>query len=378
MPEDESEARSSSGDIGPVMFFGTYNESFHPRVRVLREGLEDHGAAVTVLNEPLDIGTAQRIEMLRNPVRVVRVGLGVLRRWFDLVRKARRVEVQPAVVIVGYLGHFDVLLARVLFRRATVVLDHMVGLADTANDRRLDGSRLLVGILGLVDRLALRAADLVIFDTPAQRAHLGAEVDSGLVVPVGAPRALFETIRRPREPDAPLRVLFFGLFTPLQGAATIGAAIGLLRDEPGVRFTMVGEGQDHSAAAAAAESNPNVEWIKWLASDELPALIARCDVCLGIFGTTPKALRVVPNKVYQGLATGAAILTSDTESQRSVIGDAAHYVAPGDPVALAEALRNFHDDPQMLTDLQRKALERGAAAFTPLGATRPLVDRLRN
>ena len=43
---------------------------------------------------------------------------------------------------------------------------------------------------------------------------------------------------------------------------------------------------------------------------DLPALVAGHDVCLGIFGTGDKALRVVPNKVFQGAAAGCAIVTS--------------------------------------------------------------------
>ena len=47
----------------------------------------------------------------------------------------------PDVVLVGYLGHFDVHLARLLFRGVPVVLDHLVGASDTARDRRLEAAR---------------------------------------------------------------------------------------------------------------------------------------------------------------------------------------------------------------------------------------------
>ena len=73
----------------------------------------------------------------------------------------------------------------------------------------------------------------------------------------------------------------------------------------------------------------------------LPALVAGHDVCLGIFGTGDKALRVVPNKVFQGAAAGCAIVTSDTAPQRRALGDAAVLVPPGDPEALAAALRGW-------------------------------------
>lgn len=366
-----------AGELGEVLFFGTYDERLHPRIQVLREGVAAHGGAVTVLNEPLGIGTAQRIEMLRSPARFARFAVVMARRWLRLVRRARRLPRRPDVVIVGYLGHFDVRLARLCFRRSTIVVDHLVGLSDTARDRRLDGRRLVTRLLEAADRQAMAAADVVVFDTAEHRDHLGADAPCGIVVPVGAPAQYFvagDARSRPR--GDVLSVLFFGLFTPLQGATTIGRAISLLHDEPGVQFTIVGDGQDRAAAHEAAELNRNVTWVPWVEPDEVPALVSRHDVCLGIFGTTPKALRVVPNKVYQGLAAGAAIVTSDTPSQRRVLGSAAVYVPAGDADALAAALRDLRRDTARLERLQEDARERARRSFTPQAVTRELAGLL--
>jgi len=63
---------------------------------------------------------------------------------------------------------------------------------------------------------------------------------------------------------------------------------------------------------------------------ELPALVASHDVCLGIFGTGDKALRVFQQGV-PGSRRRCAVITSDTPPQRRVLGDAAVLVPPGDP-----------------------------------------------
>lgn len=358
-----------------VLFFGTFDETLHPRVRVLREGLAAHGATVQVLNRPLDVGTAQRVEMLRRPLRLLRFVAAVLRRWVGLVLAARRLPSTPDVVVVGYLGHLDVHLARMLFRRSTIVLDHLVGLYDTAKDRRLLGR--VDPFLERIDRWALGTADIVVFDTDEQLGHLGGEPDGSVVVPVGAPEAFFVDGRPDHADGEALRVLFFGLFTPLQGAETIGDAIRRLAGEPGIRFTIVGKGQDHAAAAAAAAVNPHIDWIDWITPEQLPAVVASHDVCLGIFGTTPKALRVVPNKVYQGLAAGTVVVTSDTAAQRRVLGDAAVYVPPGDPGQLAKALELLAERPELRAELRCRARERAEADFTPAAVVRPLIARLR-
>lgn len=357
-----------------VLFFGTFDETLHPRVRVLREGLAAHGATVRLLNRPLDVGTAQRVEMLRRPLRLVQFVLAVLGRWAGLILAARRLPSTPDVVVVGYLGHLDVHLARMLFRRSTIVLDHLVGLYDTAKDRRLQGR--VDPFLERIDRWALGSADIVVFDTEEQLDHLGGEPPRSVVVPVGAPDAFF--VDCPDHVNGEmLRVLFFGLFTPLQGAETIGEAIRRLAVESSIRFTIVGTGQDHAAAATAAAVNPNIDWIDWIPPEQLPAVVASHDVCLGIFGTTPKALRVVPNKVYQGLAAGAVVVTSDTEAQRRVLGDAAVYVTPGDPDELAKTLELLAERAELRAELRSRARERAEADFTPAAVVEPLIARLR-
>ncbi|HJQ43015.1 MAG TPA: glycosyltransferase, partial [Jatrophihabitantaceae bacterium] len=126
-----------------------------------------------------------------------------------------------------------------------------------------------------------------------------------------------------------------------------------------------------------AAANPHVIWLDWVDSDELPALVAGHDVCLGIFGTTPKASRVVPNKVYQGAAAGCAIVTSDTPPQRRTLGDGAVFVPAGDDAALAAALTSLASDSPRLAALRSAARARALERFTASAIVEPLLARLR-
>ena len=49
-----------------VLFFGTYDASRHPRVRVLQEGFADHGDEVLECVEPLNLNTAARVRALNS------------------------------------------------------------------------------------------------------------------------------------------------------------------------------------------------------------------------------------------------------------------------------------------------------------------------
>ncbi len=374
-----------------VLLFGTYDASMHPRVATIAEGLRARGADVAECNAPLGLDTAARVDMLAHPWRAPALLARLAQRWATLTVAARRMPA-PDVVVVGYLGHFDVLLARLLFRRVPVVLDHLVGASDTGRDRRLDGGPRQI-VLRLIDSAALRAAGIVVVDTDEHLAALPPRYRSrAVVIPVGAPAAWYEAAgpipggqpaassagtdpATAGDPPGPLRVVFYGLYTPLQGTPVIGAALSKIAGA-GIEVTMVGGGQDAAQARAAAAANPAVRWLDWVPAADLPALVAGHDVCLGIFGTGDKALRVVPNKVFQGAAAGCAIVTSDTAPQRRALGDAAVLVPPGDPGALAAALLRLADDRADLARLRHQAHTLARQGFAPDQIVAPLAAKL--
>lgn len=373
--------------------FGTYDVRSHPRVGVLIEGLRASGDEVVEVNVPLGLSTAGRVAMMRQPWRLPVLAAKLARCWTLLAVRARRARRAAPVdaVLVGYLGHFDVRLARLLFpraqlrpldraaqtpgrpggpsARARIVLDHLVSASGVAQDRGLAGSGgLKARLMRWIDSGALRRADVVVVDTPEHAATLPAWASGKAVVaPVGATEEWFAqgAARSSRETGGPLKVIFVGLFTPLHGTQVLGAALAALAADDQVEVTMVGTGQDHAACRAAATANPHVTWIDWVPGERLPGLVRAHDVSLGIFGTTDKALKVVPTKVYQGAAAGRAIVTSDTAPQRAALADAALFIPPGDADALAAALRRLAEDRVELEQYQRAARER-AGRFRPV------------
>ena len=337
---------------------------------MLEQGLRSHGIEAVRCNEPWSASTQERVAALHRPVLAAKLVLRLLRSWIRLVRAARRTG-PVDVVLVGYLGVLDVHLARWCWPRAMLVLDHLAPVGGTVSDRA--GGRLAGTVGRLLDRWATRRADLVVVDTDE---HAGAITQARVVVvPVGAPDEWFQVSSAPS--DGPLRVVFFGLHTPLQGTPTIGRALRLALDAGAdLRVTMIGSGQDLGRCRAELTGRSEVTWAAWVASEDLPAMVAGQHLCLGIFGTTAKARRVVPNKVFQGAAAGCALVTSDTPPQRRALGDGAVYVRPGSAEELADQLERLAGDRSRVAELRERMRAVADREFRPAAVVAPLLPYL--
>jgi glycosyltransferase involved in cell wall biosynthesis len=347
-----------------IVTFGTYDARIHPRAAVLVDGLEGGGFEIHEINAPLGLGTADRVGILQNPRRLPLLVGRIVSRWATLLRRSLRVG-RPDAVLVPYMGHFDVLLARLRWPRTTIVLDYLVSAAGTARDRgERAGPKLLV--LRFLDSLATRTADVVVVDTEESATRLPARTRRRtVVVPVGATQGWYDArlTANPTATNGPLRVVFFGSFTPLQGTATIARAIARI-DEGLLAVTMVGGGQDQAEVRRILGDRADLTWHEWVPVEQLAHLVAGHDVCLGIFGASDKAVTVVPTKIYQGAAAGCAIVTSDTPPQRRLLEGAAVLVLPADDAALADALRALAADRTEVRRLRAAAADR-ARSFTP-------------
>jgi glycosyltransferase involved in cell wall biosynthesis len=265
----------------------------------------------------------------------------------------------PDLYLVSYPGWLDVPVVRLVawIRRRPLVFDPFISLYDTmVLDRKLFTERSVSGRLALFfDRVSLRLADAVMADTePHLRYYdsLSPGVrEKGCVLPLGSVDEIF----RPRddvEPD-PTLVVFHGTFVPLQGLATIVEAARLLEDE-GIRFLIIGDGQDRPVLERLVDEHglTNVNLIGLVPLDDIPRLVASGAICLGIFGSSDKANRVAPHKLYECLAVGRPVITRASEAVGSLFQEGEVVaVPPADPEALANAIRDLVTDPLRRTQI---------------------------
>jgi glycosyltransferase involved in cell wall biosynthesis len=267
--------------------------------------------------------------------------------------------------------------ARRLARRKPLVFNPLVSLADTlVSDRgRFAAGSLPARVLTRIDRRALRLADLVVADTDAHAdflAELGGIPRARVATAfVGAEERLFRPAWRPPERFS---ALFVGKLIPLHGLETILAAAELA---PEVPFRIAGSGQLDDVLERRP---PNVAWDRWIEYERLPDAYWEAGCALGIFGTSAKAQRVIPNKAFQALASGTPLVTADTPAARELLadGESALLVPPGDPVALAAALRRLATDRQLALRLSAggRAVYETHASEDVLGARwRSLIEQ---
>jgi glycosyltransferase involved in cell wall biosynthesis len=250
------------------------------------------------------------------------------------------------------------------------VFNALVSLSDTlvADRERFRPGSLAARALAALDRRALRAADLVVADTRANGDFLadlaGIPRERVAVCLVGAEERLFSPGWDPREPP-----LFVGKLIPLHGVETILAAG---REAPDLQLRVAGSGQLEGLLAARS---PNVEWIRWIPYEQLPDRLRAAACALGVFGTSAKAARVIPNKVFQALACGVPIVTGDTRAARELLveGESALLVPPGDPGSLARAVRRLVEEPEVA----RRLGDGGLRAYTAHASEHVLGHRWR-
>jgi glycosyltransferase involved in cell wall biosynthesis len=345
-----------------VLYFGTYERDY-PRNAQVISCLRRAGVEVSERHVPVWEGRQENWS----------AGAGAAAR---LARAEIRLLARPHkefdALIVGYPGHFDLPAARRAARGQPVVFNPLVSLSDTfvADRARFRRGSLAARALEAIDRRALRAADLVVADTRANADHLaslaGLPPERVEVAFVGAEERVFGPGWAPVDS---FTILFVGKLIPLHGLETVLAAA---RAAPELRFRLVGSGQLEDLMRDRPD---NVEWIPWIEYERLPDELHHAGCALGIFGTSAKAQRVIPNKAFQALACGAPLVTGDTPAARELLadGESALLVPPGDPDALAAALRRLASDPE----LARRIAGGGRAAYERHASEEVLGTRWR-
>ncbi|MBC2696063.1 MAG: glycosyltransferase family 4 protein [Desulfobacteraceae bacterium] len=272
---------------------------------------------------------------------------------------------QYDVMFVGYFGHLDMFFAKLFsiltFRRKKIIFDAFISLYDTmVSDRKmLKEHSFFSKIVFWLDKLSCRLADTVILDTNAhidffhktfnvtkeKMVRIFASADTDVFYP-----------RQVKKDNNVFNVLFMGKYTPLHGIKYIVEAVETLRENKDIKFTFIGKGQLYPEIRQMVKGKKldNIEFIEWVEYEKLPDYIARADVCLGIFGNSDKAARVIPNKVFQTMGMGICVLTMESQGIKELLvnGENAVLCNMANPKSITESIKLLKSNSDFLNTLR--------------------------
>lgn len=269
-------------------------------------------------------------------------------RYFISIFRFFKWKRECDVILVGFFGQFLVPIVR-LFTRKKIIFDTFLSAYQTlAFDRKvIDPNGLAAAIIRSVEKLSCQIADACLLDTEQHidyfineyhldrnkfhRSFLGAEIPEVIAAPVS-------------KTNGPI-VHFHGEFQALHGVKYI---IEAARHLPETKFRMIGSGRELEECIIYCKTlkAENVEFIPMVPFEIVKSYIKEATICLGIFGETEKAQLVIPIKVYEALAMGKPVITSNTPAIRELLThrEDVFLCNPADSDDLAQAIRTLLTD----------------------------------
>lgn len=352
-----------------VCYFGTYR-AHYARNRLMIERLRRRGVEVVECHAQLWHGIEDRVQAVKGGWLNPAFWWRVLRAYWLLLRRYRHVG-EYDVLIVGYPGHFDVFLARLLtrMRRKPLVWDVLMSIYLIAVERKLDQwsrtSRATLGVIRRLERIACRLPDLLLLDTPEYVSWFhsthGIAPERFKTVPLGADDRLFSLEAGQEhgagDDDGIFRAVYYGAFVPSHGTEYIIEAARLLADDDTIRFDLIGKGGERGQVIELAQSYglSNVTFPGFVDDSELIRRLRRADVCLASFGTTPHSLITIHNKVFEVLAMARPLIIGDAPALRRFLEHGRHiYLCQREHAqSLTAAIRALREDPELCATLSQ-------------------------
>ena len=237
-----------------------------------------------------------------------------------------------------------------------------------------------------IDKWAFRFSDLILADTQAHKDYYCQDYrlspEKVEVLPVGFDSDLFRPDEQDRNRDS-FTILFFSSFLPLHGADVIIQAASILeRMDQDIHFRIIGSGQTFPSVQKLAKEHDlkNIQFIPWIPQRDLPGWIASSDICLGIFGKTEKAKRVVPHKIFQSMAMGKPVITLRTPAVEEFFIHEKHiYLCEAsNPDQLAEMILVLKQDNQLREKIALAGCQEVWERYSPSAIGRRFLKIIRD
>jgi glycosyltransferase involved in cell wall biosynthesis len=143
--------------------------------------------------------------------------------------------------------------------------------------------------------------------------------------------------------------MYVGAHGTYSSLGTVLDAAERLRSQPSIRFVLVGGGDQKPSlqAEAARRDLQNVVFIDPVPKQDVPAWLARADVCLLPYQDRELFAGALPNKTFDYMGAGKPILAAVPPGELSRLVETARCgiaIPPEDPSAMAGAIQRLAGD----------------------------------
>ena len=156
-------------------------------------------------------------------------------------------------------------------------------------------------------------------------------------------------------------VLYAGAHGMSNDLEVVLEAAAHLKNEADIRMVLLGSGKEkpHLQSLAKEMGLQNVIFVPPVPKKEMSQVLAAADACLAILKPIEMYKTTYPNKVFDYMAAGRPVILAIDGVIREVVesGNAGIPVPPGNPKALADAIKDLSSDPSKCDKLGKNGRE---------------------
>lgn len=201
----------------------------------------------------------------------------------------------------------------------------------------------------MLDRLGRKGTQ------PERSVHFPNWVDTETIFPLSQPSPLRQALGLSPET---VMALYSGNIGEKQGIEIIIEAAGLLREDPGIRVVICGDGSARERLIRLAKDLPNIHFLPLQPAEQLNDLLNAADIHL-LPQRADVADLVMPSKLTGMLASGRPILATAQPGTQvaEVVSQCGLVVPPDDAEAIALGIKQLAGDPAGRVRLGNEARE---------------------
>lgn len=368
-----------------ICFFGTYDKKYSSN-KIILDGFKRNNIKVYEVNNDVRItalNNQKHLSILPLINRLL-IKLSLIPKILKNLKKIKECD----AIYIGYPGHIDILfaypLAKILGKKLIFYPLIILWITFTEDINLFTKNSIYAKVLKVYEKFIYKLPDIIYADIPLQKKifveELGVKSEKIEEIPIGADDLIYKYSGIEKN-IKDLKVVYYGLYSPLHGVEYILKAAKILKKYKDIKFLMVGNGQtfEKNYKFAKKENLKNVIFYTEATEENASLLLNSGHLFFGHASKSPTVYRTLPNKVYQGLALGKVVITVKTPATEGVFENLkdAYLFKPADSKSMAEGILMLRNNPGLVRKIARNGYGLFISRFTPAKISEKIVKDIR-